>query len=238
VQLLQVVRGGQFPELRTRPTLDALQRVAAAGLMPQATADALAAAPTSSCAGWSTASSTWTTSRPMCCPAATTTWPGLRTPWALPDCCAFPGELDTHRELVAQEFDKLLGGGECANAKGMRGGPKAARVPPPDLDELLAGLPAQLRERVAHWREHPRVLALRDDARSGWCACCSAPRKWLQRGPRQRGSGVRLPTGSSRCCAARAIWRCCWSAPRARAPAAPAGRAPNGRPATCCSTPA
>jgi glutamate-ammonia-ligase adenylyltransferase len=26
VQLLQVVRGGQFPELRTRPTLDALQR--------------------------------------------------------------------------------------------------------------------------------------------------------------------------------------------------------------------
>ncbi len=44
VQLLQVVRGGQFPELRTRPTLDALQRVAKAGLMPQATADALSSA--------------------------------------------------------------------------------------------------------------------------------------------------------------------------------------------------
>jgi glutamate-ammonia-ligase adenylyltransferase len=42
VQLLQVVRGGQFPELRTRPTLDALQRLARAGLMPQATAQALA----------------------------------------------------------------------------------------------------------------------------------------------------------------------------------------------------
>ncbi|RZM02138.1 MAG: glutamine-synthetase adenylyltransferase, partial [Variovorax sp.] len=41
VQLLQVVRGGQFPELRTRPTLDALQRLARAGLMPQETADAL-----------------------------------------------------------------------------------------------------------------------------------------------------------------------------------------------------
>jgi glutamate-ammonia-ligase adenylyltransferase len=41
VQLLQVVRGGQYPELRKRPTLDALQRVAHAGLMPQATADAL-----------------------------------------------------------------------------------------------------------------------------------------------------------------------------------------------------
>ena len=44
VQLLQVVRGGQFPELRTRPTLDALQRVSKAGLMPVETADALARA--------------------------------------------------------------------------------------------------------------------------------------------------------------------------------------------------
>ncbi len=44
VQLLQVVRGGQFPELRRRPTLDALQRLAHAGLMPQETADALARA--------------------------------------------------------------------------------------------------------------------------------------------------------------------------------------------------
>jgi glutamate-ammonia-ligase adenylyltransferase len=44
VQLLQVVRGGQFPELRTRPTLAALERVARAGLMPPDTADALARA--------------------------------------------------------------------------------------------------------------------------------------------------------------------------------------------------
>ncbi len=38
VQLLQVVRGGQFPELRRRPTLDALPRIAQAGLMPAETA--------------------------------------------------------------------------------------------------------------------------------------------------------------------------------------------------------
>ena len=44
VQVLQVVRGGRFPELRTRPTLDALQRVAHAGLMPRDTADAMARA--------------------------------------------------------------------------------------------------------------------------------------------------------------------------------------------------
>src|SRR6478609_2160100 len=41
VQLLQVVRGGQFPELRTRPTLQALQRLATAGLMTEDTARAL-----------------------------------------------------------------------------------------------------------------------------------------------------------------------------------------------------
>jgi [glutamine synthetase] adenylyltransferase / [glutamine synthetase]-adenylyl-L-tyrosine phosphorylase len=44
VQLLQVVRGGQYPELRTRPTLSALQRLARAGLMPGPTAEALAQA--------------------------------------------------------------------------------------------------------------------------------------------------------------------------------------------------
>ncbi|MCB1973260.1 MAG: glutamine-synthetase adenylyltransferase, partial [Burkholderiaceae bacterium] len=44
VQLLQVVRGGQFPELRRRPTLDALERLANAGLMPPETAAALAQA--------------------------------------------------------------------------------------------------------------------------------------------------------------------------------------------------
>jgi glutamate-ammonia-ligase adenylyltransferase len=41
VQLLQVVRGGQFPDLRTRPTVSALDRLVRAGLMPQNTAAAL-----------------------------------------------------------------------------------------------------------------------------------------------------------------------------------------------------
>ena len=117
VQLLQVVRGGQFPELRTRPTLDALQRLARAGLMPQATADALAAAyvflrrvehriqyledqqthvlPTDD---------------------ANLTW--IARTMGFPTCCPFLSELDRHRELVAQEFDRLLGG---ANGQGVQG---------------------------------------------------------------------------------------------------------------------
>ena len=44
VQLLQVVRGGQFPEIRTRSTLRGLQRLVARGLMKAATADRLAEA--------------------------------------------------------------------------------------------------------------------------------------------------------------------------------------------------
>jgi glutamate-ammonia-ligase adenylyltransferase len=44
VQLLQVVRGGQFPELRTRATLNALPRLVKAGLMQADTAAALARA--------------------------------------------------------------------------------------------------------------------------------------------------------------------------------------------------
>ena len=42
MQLLQVVRGGQFPELRTRPTLSALQRLVQAGLMPHLATKAFA----------------------------------------------------------------------------------------------------------------------------------------------------------------------------------------------------
>src|SRR5690606_22990221 len=42
VQLLQVVRGGQFPEIRTRSTLKALQRLAARGLIPSETSQRLA----------------------------------------------------------------------------------------------------------------------------------------------------------------------------------------------------
>ena len=44
VQLLQVVRGGQFPELRTRPTLSALERLVQAELMDAPTAQGLAQA--------------------------------------------------------------------------------------------------------------------------------------------------------------------------------------------------
>ncbi len=194
VQLLQVVRGGQFPELRTRPTQAALQRVAAAGLMPQATADALSAAyeflrrvehriqylddqqthVLSGCdndLGW------------------------IAQTMGFADCCAFLGELDTHRELVAQEFDTLLGNGTRECTKGNCGGPRAARDgngSAPDLDTLLETLPEKFRERVALWRAHPRVLALREDARNRLTRLVQRTAQWLREGRVSEDAALRI----------------------------------------------
>lgn len=161
VQLLQVVRGGQFPELRTRPTLDALQRLARAGLMPQDTADALAQA--------------YVFLRRVehriqylddqqthVLPVEDADVRWIAASLGYPDCCAFLMQLDTHREVVAQEFDRLLGG--APRCVGCNGGARAA-TPPADLEDLVARLPAAFRQRVEHWRGNPRILALRDETR-------------------------------------------------------------------------
>ncbi len=194
VQLLQVVRGGQFPELRTRPTLAALQRVAAAGLMPQATADALSAAyiflrrvehriqylddqQTHVLSGCDN----------------DLAW--IAQTMGFADCCAFLSELDTHRELVAQEFDTLLGNGTRECTKGGCGGPKAARdgkANAPDLDDLLETLPEKFRERVAQWRTHPRVLALREDARNRLSRLVQRTAQWLREGKVSEDAALRI----------------------------------------------
>jgi [glutamine synthetase] adenylyltransferase / [glutamine synthetase]-adenylyl-L-tyrosine phosphorylase len=194
VQLLQVVRGGQFPELRTRPTLQALQRVAAAGLMPQATADALARAyeflrRVEHRIQYLDDQQTHVL--PMCCSPeddGDLNWIARTMGYA--DCCLFLHELDSHRELVAQEFDRLLGGGapECKGCNGRQNGKAAA----PDLDDLLEQLPAQLRERVALWQRHPRVMALRDDARARLSRLMARTAQWLDEGRVSEEAALRM----------------------------------------------
>jgi glutamate-ammonia-ligase adenylyltransferase len=189
VQLLQVVRGGQYPELRTRGTLDALGRLARAGLMSLATADALAAAygflrrlehriqylddqqthvlPTrDDDLAWLAQTMEHTHTQP------------------------FLAELDRHREMVAQEFDALLGGGkpECKTCNGAGSG----AVVPADFAEFLAGLPLALRERVAVWREHPRFLALRDESRQRLVRLLARTTAWIREGQVSEEAGVRL----------------------------------------------
>lgn len=191
VQLLQVVRGGQFPELRTRPTLNALQRLAHAGLMSTATAESLTRA--------------YVFLRRVehriqylddqqthVLPTQDDDLAWLAQTLGYADCCAFLGELDTHRELVAQEFDTLLGGGaekSCDGTCNGRGGKAAAA---PEMDSVLEKLPEAFRQRVALWRNHPRVLALRDDARTRLLRLVQRTGQWLAEGRVNEAAAVRV----------------------------------------------
>ncbi|WP_296444859.1 bifunctional [glutamate--ammonia ligase]-adenylyl-L-tyrosine phosphorylase/[glutamate--ammonia-ligase] adenylyltransferase [Rhodoferax sp. UBA5149] len=189
VQLLQVVRGGQFPELRTRPTLAALPRLAKAGLMPQKTAEALAEAylflrrvehriqylddqqthvlPTQDHdLDWIASTLGYATSYQLL------------------------HQLDMHRELVAREFDALLGGGVDKECKGCNGGKSGAAAP--DFDELLEQLPGDFRARIATWREHPRVLALREDSRARLMRLIARTAQWIVEGKVTEEAAVRL----------------------------------------------
>ena len=188
VQLLQVVRGGQFPELRTRPTLNALERLVAAGLMPPATAEALARAyvflrqvehriqylddqqthilPTDD---------------------ADVAW--IAQTLGFTNSCAFLHELDSHRELVAQEFDALLGGTQ-KDCKGCGGGSGTSGIT--DFDDLLAKLEGQFRERIVPWRDHPRVLGLRDESRVRLVRLIMRTAQWVTEGKVSEPAAVRL----------------------------------------------
>ena len=188
VQLLQVVRGGQYPELRTRPTVSALQRLATAGLMPQATADALARA--------------YVFLRQVehriqylddqqthVLPTADTDLGWVAQAMGFADSAAFLCELDTCRELVAQEFDALLGGGqkECNGCNHSAAAPGAS-----DFDELLEQLTGRFRDRVASWREHPRVLALREAPRAKLARLIVRTAQWVAQGKVNEEAAVRL----------------------------------------------
>ena len=191
VQLLQVVRGGQFPELRTRPTLDALVRLQRAGLVSAPTADALSAAyiflrqvehriqylddqqthvlPTGDDdLAWLAAAMGYSGTRP------------------------FLAELDRHRELVAQEFDALLGGNpsECKSCNG--NGNSAAIATPGEFADFLEELPAALRARIAAWGDQPRFLALRDESRMRLARLIRRTALWISEGKASEEAGVRL----------------------------------------------
>jgi [glutamine synthetase] adenylyltransferase / [glutamine synthetase]-adenylyl-L-tyrosine phosphorylase len=174
VQLLQVVRGGQFPELRTRPTLDALQRLAHAGLMPQVTADELAQA--------------YRFLRQVehriqylddqqthMLPTDGPDLDWIARSMAFTDTCAFLAQLDTHRERVAIEFDTLLGGTAPCKSCGKNGA-----TPATSLTDLLAQLPPAVAERMAGWPNHPRVQALRDDSRRRLLRLMQRNAEWLR----------------------------------------------------------
>jgi [glutamine synthetase] adenylyltransferase / [glutamine synthetase]-adenylyl-L-tyrosine phosphorylase len=182
VQLMLVVRGGQFPELRTRSTLRGLQRLAAQGLMPADTAERLAAGYTflrrvehriqflddqqthllpanDDDLAWIAESL-----RAGCTAAAASL--------ADKPACALLDHLGSVREFVAAEFDTLLKPGAGSGGSGGEGGSgkpgcrTCGTGPlPVDSEKLLDRLPPALGQRLRDWCLTPRVQQLRDDSR-------------------------------------------------------------------------
>ncbi len=189
VQLLQVVRGGQFPELRMRPTVGALHRVASAGLMPQDTADALARA-YEFLRHVEHRIQYLDDQQTHVLPTRDDDLAWIAGTLGFASSSAFLTELDAHRELVASEFDKLLGGTEvCLNCN------KSASEPH-ELGELLAQMsaawPARFRTRLVGWSTHPRVLALREDSRARLARLVQRTAAWLLEGKFSEEAALRL----------------------------------------------
>ena len=167
VQLLQVVRGGQFPELRTRPTLQALERLTQAKLMPARSAQDLAEA--------------YVFLRQVehriqylddqqthMLPIEPADLQWVAHTLGFETVTAFLAQLSQHRERVANEFDRLLGQDTAAKTADTSTHPNKPQLGTPDcadLESLLPHLSERLRARVADWPEHPRVRALREDSR-------------------------------------------------------------------------
>ncbi len=177
VQLLQVVRGGQFPELCTRPTLKALQRISASGLMPLATAQALATAyeflrRTEHRIQYLDDQQT------HILPTQDEDCDWLARSMGHADCCAFLTALDTHRELIASEFDKLLGQG--TPCKGC--GTNSAATHPNALADALVGMPAAVQARVQQWQDHPRIQSLKEESRQRLSRLVLRMAQWLREG--------------------------------------------------------
>jgi glutamate-ammonia-ligase adenylyltransferase len=186
VQLLQVVRGGQFPELRTRPTLNALPRLVRANLMSQQSADALAQA--------------YTFLRQLehriqylddqqthVLPTNDADLSWIALSMGLDSSQHLLSQLDAHRESVAQEFDKLLGGPgtECKGCQG-----KGNQLL--NLDEWLPQVGSALGKRLEAWREHPRILALRDEAQARLTRLLARTVQWVNDGRVSEEAAVRL----------------------------------------------
>jgi [glutamine synthetase] adenylyltransferase / [glutamine synthetase]-adenylyl-L-tyrosine phosphorylase len=196
VQLLQVVRGGQYPELRTRPTVDALQRLARAGLMPPATADALAQA-YEFLRRVEHRIQYLDDQQTHVLPIADGDLDWIARTVGFADTGAFLTQLDVHREIVAQEFDTLLGGQSdmackgCSNGGTGKNGAGTTTVAP-DFDDLLDQLPPLFRARIATWRNHPRVLALREDSRARLIRLVARTAQWLKEDQASEESAVRL----------------------------------------------
>ena len=196
VQLLQVVRGGQFPELRTRATCDALLRLQNAGVMTSVAANALQKA--------------YVFLRQVehriqylddqqthALPTDAEDLAWIAQTLGFADTPAFLAQLQAHRDTVAVEFERLLGASdnnaadssdslrlqEGSNANHYDNAAQTASAITGvffDLPSLMPHLQEGLRERVAAWAELPAVRGMREDAMQRLVRLLQRTQQWLQ----------------------------------------------------------
>jgi [glutamine synthetase] adenylyltransferase / [glutamine synthetase]-adenylyl-L-tyrosine phosphorylase len=170
VQLLLVVRGGQFPEMRTRSTLKGLAKLAAIGLMKHDSAARLAEAYTflrrvehriqylddqqTHLLPTQDSDLEWI--------ARSLDFGGEGA------ACELLGRLGELREFVATEFDALLHDGRSSVGGAKPGGGCRTCGPPMhpiDSEAFLEQLPPELAARVRPLSEQPKIRMLRDESK-------------------------------------------------------------------------
>ena len=182
VQLLQVVRGGQFPELRTRSTLDALRRLAKAGLMTSSTAQHLVAA--------------YVFFRRVehriqylddlqthVLPTRDDDLAWMAETLGFEDTCSFLKALDAHREVVAQEFDDLLGGmRKPTGCNGKSCDSQTSMNGHSEFESCITHFSAVVQARLQLWADDPKIHALREDSRGRLMRLLQRTALWYQEG--------------------------------------------------------
>jgi glutamate-ammonia-ligase adenylyltransferase len=169
VQLLLVVRGGQFPEMRTRSTLKGLAKLAASGLMKHDSAARLAEA--------------YTflrrvehriqylddqQSHLLPTQDGDLEWIAHAMGFDEPDAsCALLERLGELREFVATEFDALLHDGRTVGGARAGAGCRTCGPAPRPIDSeaFLEQLPADLAARVRPLCAQPKIRMLRDESK-------------------------------------------------------------------------
>ena len=204
VQLLQVVRGGQFPELRTRATCDALLRLQNAGVMTADAAEALQKA--------------YVFLRQVehriqylddqqthALPTNIEDLAWIAQTLGLANVPTFLAQLQSHRDAVAFEFERLLGSPEQSSEvsslltsnqlEHVTVGQLSSASKDPDtasrsvsssskeffdLASVLPHLQEKLQDRVAAWIDLPAVRGMREDALQRLIKLLQRTQQWLQ----------------------------------------------------------
>ncbi len=197
-QLLQVVRGGQFAELRVRATLQALPALQQAGLIPAHTCAQLQAA--------------YTFLRQVehriqylddvqthTLPKVAEDIDWIARSLGLADAPSFFAQLQAHRDFVAAEFEQLLGGAQAKQSLGQRDtAPEWEEIQHLVAEAASAADPsakaayASLGQQLATFAQNPKIAHLQDLSRLRLLRVCERLAHWLGEGKTEPRAAARF----------------------------------------------